>query len=200
MDQYRASNYGTLTPMVKNLLIINGLFFLAKIAMARRGVDIDPVLALFNPQSGMFRPWQILTHFFMHANGLHIFMNMFGLFMFGRMLEIRWGAKRFLIFYMITAFFAALLHFLVIYIQIPPLLDQLNPAQITEVVENGYLKFKGTFNNYANPDMAKLKRVGQFTCSWSIRLLFLVFLGRVMSFSPIPCSISYSLQYRFDSR
>ncbi|MBO6515252.1 MAG: rhomboid family intramembrane serine protease [Bacteroidia bacterium] len=134
MDHYRASNHNALTPMVKNLIIINALMFLAKLVFGEQGLDLDESLALFNPASAMFRPWQILSHFFMHANTLHLFMNMFGLFMFGRMLEIRWGAKRFLFFYMATAFFAALLHFLVVQYQISTLVNQI-PQGIYDAIK-----------------------------------------------------------------
>jgi membrane associated rhomboid family serine protease len=63
-----------------------------------------------------FLPIQIITHMFMHAPlessiGIgHIFFNMFGLFMFGSILERVWGAQRFLLFYMITGFGAVVLH------------------------------------------------------------------------------------------
>jgi membrane associated rhomboid family serine protease len=113
--------------MVKNLMIINGLFFFASWVLARQEIlDLHEYFALSYPMSAHFNPIQILTHFFMHARIgqqgiLHIGMNMFGLYMFGRMLEIRWGGKRFLFFYMVTAFFAAFLHFLVQYYRIESL-------------------------------------------------------------------------------
>ncbi len=153
--QYRASNYNTLTPMVKNLMIVNGLFFFATYVFTTRGVDLNGILGLFHPSSEGFQPWQILTHFFMHGGLLHIFMNMFGLYMFGRMLEIRWGARRFLFFYMATAFFAALLHFLVVHFQITSILPTLTSEQINEVYTNGLdLRYSG--RNYTNTAMAQL--------------------------------------------
>ena len=94
----------------------------------------------------------------MHGGFLHIFMNMFGLYMFGRMLEIRWGAKRFLFFYMATAFFAALLHFLVVHFQITSILPTLTSDQISEVYANGLdLRYSG--RNYVDPTMATLNNL-----------------------------------------
>ena len=67
-------------------------------------------LGLHYPTSEYFRPFQIITHMFMHAGIAHIFFNMFNLYMFGTVLERVWGPKRFLEFYFITGFGAMLLH------------------------------------------------------------------------------------------
>ena len=140
--------------MVKNLLIINGLMFLATYVFGERGIlDLTQSFALFYPTSVHFRPWQILTHFFMHGSLLHIFMNMFGLYMFGRMLEIRWGGKRFLFFYLVTAFFAALLHFIVIHYQIQAILPNLSQVQIDKVLNEG-LELRMQYLQFSDPNMA----------------------------------------------
>ncbi|MDX1667083.1 MAG: rhomboid family intramembrane serine protease [Saprospiraceae bacterium] len=93
-----------LTDVVKHLLIINVLVFLAS-----RVLNVD-LLALHYPGSDKFQPFQIATHFFMHANLAHLFFNMFALVMFGSALEMLWGAKKFLFFYFVCAFGAAVLH------------------------------------------------------------------------------------------
>jgi len=66
--------------------------------------------ALFYPGSPLFKPVQLVTHMFMHGSVGHIFGNMFGLFMFGTTLERVWGPKRFLLFYLVTGFGAALMY------------------------------------------------------------------------------------------
>ncbi len=93
-----------LTDVVKNLLIINVLMFIASLMF-----DTD-LLALHYPASDKFQPLQIATHFFMHANFAHLFFNMFALVMFGGALESLWGPKKFLLYYFICAFGAAVLH------------------------------------------------------------------------------------------
>ena len=65
---------------------------------------------MFYFDSPYFRPWQIFTHMFMHGDLMHIFFNMFAVWMFGSKLEIVWGPKRFLFFYFITGLGAALMH------------------------------------------------------------------------------------------
>lgn len=89
-------------PVVKNLLIINALFFAAKYVLKNANIDLDYLLGAFYFDSQFFRVWQPVTYMFMHGDFMHILFNMFGLFMFGGVLEARWGMKRFLNFYMIT--------------------------------------------------------------------------------------------------
>ena len=97
-----------MTDVVKNLLIINVLFFIATYLFDQQ--RMLNMLALHYPASDLFRPLQLATHFFMHGGIGHIFFNMFALVMFGSALETLWGAKRFLYFYFICAFGAAALH------------------------------------------------------------------------------------------
>src|ERR1043165_5973051 len=96
-QQYRPTNFKVLPTAVKNLLIINGLFFLANIALESRGINLSDYLGLYYPMSDHFRPYQIITHMFMHGSFTHIFFNMFSLWMFGSVIENYWGAKRFTI-------------------------------------------------------------------------------------------------------
>lgn len=86
-------------PITKNLLIINGLFYLATYIFAQRGIDLATPLAAYYPESVNFHPWQIITHMFMHANLTHIAFNMFALWMFGSTVEYALGAKKFIILY-----------------------------------------------------------------------------------------------------
>lgn len=101
-----------LTPVVKNLLIINVLMFIGTIWMGNERL----ILAAFYPTSELFQPYQLITYMFMHADMGHLFFNMFGLYMFGPPLEMVWGPKKFLLYYFITGFGALALHFLVKYI------------------------------------------------------------------------------------
>lgn len=110
-QQQRPGNFSILPPVVKNLLIINGLLFLATVVMADKGwIDLTEKLGLFYPESKYFKPYQFITHVFMHGSFMHLFFNMFSLWMFGSMLENYWGSNRFFVFYFVTALGAALLH------------------------------------------------------------------------------------------
>jgi membrane associated rhomboid family serine protease len=95
-----------ITPMVRNILILNVVAFLAFNVLFGGGDQF----ALYDFRSPNFRPYQLITHMFMHANAMHLFSNMFSFFIFGPMLESRWGAQRFLTFYLITGLGASLLY------------------------------------------------------------------------------------------
>ena len=125
---YRPSSFSRLPEVVKNLLIINGLLFLATISLENYGINLTKILALHQFQSTSFMPHQIITHFFMHADFTHLLFNMFAVWMFGTVLENVWGGKRFLIYYMITGIGAAIVHLSVSQYEILSLQSQVNPC------------------------------------------------------------------------
>lgn len=127
--RYGASPFGGMTPVVKNLIIINALFFLASIVFQSSfGVRIEDYLGLHVPMAERFQPYQLISYMFLHAypSLTHIFFNMFALFMFGRMLEMVWGPKKFLIYYFATGIGAALIHLITQYLEIVPVLKALS--------------------------------------------------------------------------
>ena len=96
-----------ITPLVKQLLIINVIFFIGSEYLGDIAVNI---FGLHYPENPQFQVWQILTHMFMHGGLMHIAFNMFALYSFGSNLEHIWGAKKFLFFYISCGLGAALLH------------------------------------------------------------------------------------------
>ncbi len=141
--QFSPGRFEFLPVVVKNILIINGLFFLGTIAMANAmRVDLVDIFGLRLPGASEFRLWQPITHLFMHGSFGHIFFNMFSFWMFGSVLENIWGPKRFLNFYLITGLGAAFLHYVVVYlIDLQPVLEQLNRQLSTASgAEVGYLE------------------------------------------------------------
>ncbi|MFT7297360.1 MAG: membrane associated rhomboid family serine protease, partial [Sphingobacteriales bacterium] len=113
-SNYRPQGFKMLPEIVKNLLIINGLMFFATFVMTNTmGVDLTRILGLHYFSSEFFKPYQLVTHVFMHGSFMHLFLNMFALWMFGNVLENHWGPKKFLIYYFVTAFGAAGLHIFV---------------------------------------------------------------------------------------
>lgn len=108
--QIRSRGFETLPLVVKNLLIINGLFFLATNVLGSMHIDFTSLFALHYWESEQFKIWQFVTHMFMHADIMHLFSNMFALWMFGSILENSFGPKRFLTFYMLCGIGASFLH------------------------------------------------------------------------------------------
>lgn len=110
-QQFSPMRWQILPPVVKNLLIINGILFLATVVLNEKiGLDLTRYLGLHFPLSELFRPHQVFTHLFMHGSLMHLFSNMFALWMFGNVLENVWGGKRFFIFYLVTGVGAAVIH------------------------------------------------------------------------------------------
>ena len=84
-------------------------------------------LALFPFNSGLFNPVQLVTHMFMHWTIMHIFFNMFGLFLFGRVLESVIGSKKFFILYILSGLGAAFLQLGVFSLRYDPATSVLAP-------------------------------------------------------------------------
>jgi membrane associated rhomboid family serine protease len=97
--------FASLPPATRALILVNiGVFLLQQLA----GNLMLGLFALWPLGSDLFRPWQLLTYAFLHGGLVHIFFNMFALFMFGRALEAYWGSGRFVIFYLVCVLTAAL--------------------------------------------------------------------------------------------
>lgn len=115
MNQSSSGFLQSIPPVTKNLIIINLLFWLASLVLPRIGIDLVQLLGLHFPGAKDFGIYQIVTYMFMHDTHSfsHVFFNMFAVYMFGRVLENVWGAKRFIIFYMVTGIGAGLVQELV---------------------------------------------------------------------------------------
>jgi membrane associated rhomboid family serine protease len=128
--------YNQVTPVVRNLLIINIIIYIVNILTAE---DINTLFGLHYIFSVNFAPWEFLTYMFMHSlNPMHLFSNMLGLFFFGPWLERVLGSQRFLTFYVITGMGAGLLQQGVFYYQDQQVMTEIEmeaetPKQATEL-------------------------------------------------------------------
>jgi membrane associated rhomboid family serine protease len=154
MEQFKPTGFRILPPVVKNLLIINGLFFLATIAFqSAYKIDLTDILGMHYFGSKLFKPYQIVTYMFMHGGFGHIFFNMFAVWMFGNVLENYWGPKRFFIYYMVTGIGAILIQMLVTYLTLFPIQHAIElyiASPSPEVFEQIIM---GHFNGYFNPQV-----------------------------------------------
>jgi membrane associated rhomboid family serine protease len=124
MYQYNRGGFFASIPLViKNIIIINA--FMLILTMINREFMIEH-FALFYPASAFFKPWQILSHIFMHGNFGHLLFNMYALWMFGSVLEQLWGPKKFLLYYLVTGLGAAALHMGVQWIEASTLVNAIN--------------------------------------------------------------------------
>ena len=119
-----------MTPVVKNLVIINVLVFLAQQAIPQ----ITPQFMGHYPLGGGFEPWQVISHMFMHGGVGHLFFNMFALVVFGSALERVWGSKRFLQFYLLCGIGAFLIFEATVGYSLYNLIGQISIEQSTGLV------------------------------------------------------------------
>jgi len=187
-------------PVVKNLIIINIIMLLATFVF--RGtmhIDLTRVLGLFYFESSNFRPYQLISHIFMHGGIAHLFFNMFALFMFGRILEQVWGSKRFFIYYFFTGLGAAALHSLVNFIEVKSVMSNLTPEQIALVKSEGVAVFE-MGKNYAHQGMAALNimlnipTVGASGAVFGLLLAFGMYFPNtelMIMFIPVPIKAKY---------
>lgn len=101
--------FDRITPTNKAIILANAAVF----GLQLLGVGLG-AFALWPLQTGLFRPWQLLTYGFLHGGWLHIFFNMFAVFMFGSEVERLFGAKRYLIYYLACVVGAAAMHLIVV--------------------------------------------------------------------------------------
>lgn len=106
-NRERGGFLSSIPPVTKNIVAINIIVFIATL-INENFMVVN--FAMFYPASPFFKPWQILTHMFMHGGFWHIFFNMYSLLMFGSILERSLGPKKFLIFYFVTGLGAVALH------------------------------------------------------------------------------------------
>jgi membrane associated rhomboid family serine protease len=129
MTEFRPGGFNVIPPVIKNLLIVNVLIFFAQMTFENnQAFSIEGFFALHDVRSYYFKPHQLITYMFLHGSIEHIFFNMFALYMFGAILENLWGAKRFLVFYVICGLGAGALHLLVLYFEMTPVVEELRPS------------------------------------------------------------------------
>lgn len=153
--------FGTLTPIVKNLILINVVIFLLQYMLS---IDLISIFGLRYIHAETFRPYQFLTHIFTHSGFMHLFSNMFALFIFGPLLERFWGSRRFLLFYLVTGLGAGLLYSAINYYEINVLENQVEryissptpsgfDSFVLENAEFAYQRLSGFIDQYYdNPD------------------------------------------------
>lgn len=137
MNQIRPGSYKILPDVIKNLLIINGLFFLAQMTFETvYNIKLESLLGLRYVAADAFKPYQIVTYMFLHGDFGHLFFNMFALWMFGATMENHWGPKKFLIYYLVTGIGAAVVHYAVVYFQMIPSLKEVNNLILDPTIPN----------------------------------------------------------------
>ncbi|MCY7351128.1 MAG: rhomboid family intramembrane serine protease [Cytophagaceae bacterium] len=161
-----------LTPVVRNILIINIAIFAAGALLQR---NFAPAFGLHYIYSQDFQPYQFLTHMFLHGGFGHLFTNMFGLIIFGPLLEQVWGAKRFLLFYLVTGIGAGVLYSGVNYFEMAQLQQTIDlykespsPLALNELLKEGGLGIQRHFDSFLRAFEARPEDPTLLTNSFSV--------------------------------
>lgn len=193
-----------ISPVVKNLIIINVIFWIASIVLLNTfGIELDNYLGLHYYKSEDFNIAQLITYMFLHSyhnfSVWHILFNMYGLYLFGVMLEQVWGSKRFFQYYIITGVGAALIQMLVYHIRIKSLESGLDPVQLQYVYTEG-LSILKSGKNFTDPLLSQLNimintaTVGASGAVFGILLAFGMLFPNtqfMLLFPPIPVKAKY---------
>ena len=193
-----------ISPVVKNLIIINVIFWIASIVLLNTfGIELDNYLGLHYYKLADFNIAQLITYIFLHSyhnfSVCHILFNMYGLYLFGVMLEQVWGSKRFFQYYIITGVGAALIQMLVYHIRIKSLESGLDPVQLQYVYTEG-LSILKSGKNFTDPLLSQLNimintaTVGASGAVFGILLAFGMLFPNtqfMLLFPPIPVKAKY---------
>lgn len=195
--RYSSSPFAGLTVVVKNLLILNVIIYLVKVSGLGDfgGTSMDTWFGLHYFSSPLFRPWQLVTHMFMHGGFGHLFLNMLGLFMLAPPLEYKWGSQRFLTFYMVTGIGAALFYSGVHVFEYQNLLQHVSAEDLATVMREGPGLW-ASGSNYSDVDLGRINAlfnipmVGASGAIYGVLLAFgMTFPNTELILFPIPIPI-----------
>lgn len=146
MSQIRMGGFQSIPLVIKNLIIINTLVWVAELTFKEPFIS---ALSLHYHESPEFGLWQFVTYMFLHSPGsfFHLLFNMFGLYMFGSTLENLWGPKRFFIFYMLCGIGAGVIQLLANYIEMSIIMQQLAAGKLS--MEEAQTRGSSIYNGIA---------------------------------------------------
>ena len=150
--------------VIRTLIIINVVaYVLLLLGSEYAGEQPLKLLALHNWLSPDFKPWQIITHLFLHSTGgvFHLFFNMLALWMFGSALEQTWGPKRFVYYYFACGIGAALVHNTVVGFQLQPMIE----AADLYLSNPSYTLFEQFISNHL-PGSFDNTQINDFLVAW----------------------------------
>ncbi len=184
-----------ITPVVKQLLIVNVIIFLAAYFFV-------PILNVYFPlyyiENQNFKIWQPITHMFMHGGFSHILFNMFALYSFGSVLEQIWGGKKFILFYILCGLGAAALHTAVNYWQFHEAYNALIERGISQADINYILQDPNRFYNDIDVNTLstsfKIPAVGASGAIYGLLVAFAFMFpnaGLALLFIPVPIKAKY---------
>lgn len=187
------SFFSNIPPITKNLIIINFIVWLAMMILpGRTGIDFERYGALHFLASPDFNPAQIITYMFMHStyDFSHILFNMFGLFMFGSLLERVLGAKRFLFYYISCGIGAALIQEGVFAIRYLDAVSQIPADVLPRIIAEGAEAIHEG-KNFVDPLLANLNTIVNVPTVGASGAVYGILLAFAMIFPNMPMYIMF---------
>lgn len=138
--------FPSLPPVTKNLLIINVLIWAVTLFVPSLDSTFSRYAALHYFTSPGFNVAQLLTYMFIHANFAHLFFNMFGLAMFGGIIERSMGSARFLFYYISCGIVAALVQMGAYAVMIHHYAELVTPADYDYIISEGWRLISHGYN------------------------------------------------------
>lgn len=186
-------------PIVLNLLIINGLFFLATIVFgSNQNIDLNRMLGIHYFDSSLFEPYQVITSMFCHGDFSHLFFNMFALWMFGTVIEHRMGSINFLKFYLICGLGATALHMGVQAFQVHNIAGSISNDFL---ISNEGINFQRVFSEENRKTLAQIylaPAVGASGALYGVLIAFGMFFPEdklMLIFLPVPIKAKYFIPF-----
>lgn len=194
MTQFQPTRFQMMPAVVKNLLGFNVLFFMATLGLGEAGIiDLQRELAMYYFDAPSFKPYQLVTHMFMHGGFMHIIFNMFALWMFGSVLESVWGAKRFLIFYLVSGLGALILHQVMQATEMYQAIGAITTDQI--YIQDGYFKTNGPMDGFEKVvDVFRIPVLGASGAVYGLLVGFAMLFPNtklMLLFLPVPIAAKY---------
>ena len=188
-----------LPPVVKNITIVCIIIYLATAFVPSLDKSLTRWCALHYLTSPGFNVAQLITYMFLHGGFAHLFFNMFGLVMFGGIIERSMGSSRFLFYYLSCGIFAALVQMGAYAVTLIPYHDMFSPEQWNEIINKGWELVQNQYN-FADPTLGRINSlvngpiVGASGAIYGVILAFGMLYPNqpiYMFFIPVPSKAKY---------
>lgn len=137
-----------ITPVIKQIVIGCVIFFIGGLLLENKNIDLSDYLALHYIKADLFRPWQFISHMFMHGGFTHLLFNMIALITIGGTIESFLGGKKFITLYFVSGFGAVAIHMLSQFIELNLLTGIWIPSPDVfdiEFVKDGMISYSTEF-------------------------------------------------------
>lgn len=184
-------NFRNIPPVTKNLLIINVLIFFVCEFLPGLQASVNRYCGLHYFMSPDFYAWQPITYMFLHGNFMHLFFNMFGVLMFGAIIERVFGSARYLLFYITVGVGAALVQEGVYALMISDLAKSLPEGlTISAIADDGAMILRDG-KNWVDATLGELNQLINVPTVGASGALFGLLLAFAMLFPNMPVYIMF---------